>query len=252
MRKEVIGDCALYMGDCLEVLPTLGKVDAVVTDPPFELEAHTMGRRGGASHDGHYGHSRPLDFAPITPEQRAATGHEFQRLSQGWILVFCQVEAVSLWATALAPAKYMRTQIWRKPGGAPQFTGDRPGMGYECIVTCWAGDGRSRWNGGGSHGFYEYPPVQKDRVHTTQKPIELMANLALLFTDEGDFILDPFMGSGTTGVACVRTGRKFIGIEKDPKYFDIACQRIQAEYDRGALFATIKDEQPSLLEAGND
>jgi DNA modification methylase len=65
---------------------------------------------------------------------------------------------------------------------------------------------------------------------------------------EGHTVLDPFMGSGTTGVACVRTGRKFIGVEKDPKYFQIACDRIQAEYDRGALFAAIKDEQPSFLE----
>ena len=70
------------------------------------------------------------------------------------------------------------------------------------------------------------------------------------FLPEMTPILDPFMGSGTTGVACVRTGRKFIGIEKEPKYFEIACKRIQAEYDRGALFAGLEEDKQGELFSG--
>jgi site-specific DNA-methyltransferase (adenine-specific) len=98
-------------------------------------------------------------------------------------------------------------------------------MGYESIVTCWAGKERSSWNGGGRHGVYEYPPVVANG-HPTEKPEPLMAELVTLFTDPGETILDPFMGSGTTLVAAKRLGRKAIGIEIEEKYCEIAAKRL--------------------------
>lgn len=220
----------LYHGNCLDILPTLEAVDHVITDPPYEAEAHTKGRRalGKARPDGtgRIAESRPLDFEGITTEVRTATGAEMARLSRGWILVFCQVEGAMLWRDALSPAKYMRTQIWRKPDGAPQFTGDRPGMGYESIVTAWAGEGRSRWNGGGRHGCYDYNTVRDGTGHMTEKPLALMRELITLFTDPGDVILDPFAGSGTTLRAAMDLGRKAIGIELEEKWCEATVKRL--------------------------
>jgi DNA modification methylase len=239
----------IYHGDCLDVLPTLGPVDHVITDPPYEVEAHTLGRRAfsgrsSAEHPKGIAEARPLDFPAITDDERRTAGRLMVEAANGWLLVFCQVEAAMRWREALEPAKYIRTQIWRKSDGAPQFTGDRPGMGYESIVTCWAGAGRTRWNGGGRHGVYDYPTV-KDKLHMTGKPEPLMSELVNLFTDSGDTILDPFMGSGTTLVAAKRLGRKAIGIEREEKYCEIAAKRLE----QGALpiFAAPEQEQLSCL-----
>lgn len=239
MRVEKIGDATLYCGDCLAVLPTLPKVEAVITDPPFEAEAHTLQRRVKRSANGaDVMAEEPLDFAPITEHQRA----EFARMAagkcDGWILVFCQADAVAAWRQSLtaAEAVYKRACVWVKPDGMPQYSGDRPGMGYESIVTAWSGTGKSRWGGGGRHGVWIIPKGEPIRHgHPTQKPLRLMKELVGLFSDGGT-VLDPFMGSGTTGVACVELGRKFIGVEKEPRYFDIACERIAAAYAQGRLF----------------
>jgi site-specific DNA-methyltransferase (adenine-specific) len=225
----------LYHGNCLDILLQIDAVDHVITDPPYEDEAHALGRRAfsgktDAAHPKGIAEVRPLGFPAITGTERMGSGASMAVLSRGWVLVFCQVEAAMLWRDALRPAKYMRTQIWRKSDGAPQFTGDRPGMGYESIVTCWAGEGRSRWHGGGRHGFYDYP-TSKSGEHQTQKPEPLMSELVSLFTDPGDLILDPFAGSGTTLVAAKRLGRRAIGIELNEKYCEVAAKRLS----QGAL-----------------
>lgn len=251
-----IGDATLYCGDCMDVLPTLPKVDAVITDPPYEDEAHTKGRRLlGKQESGkrtvEYG---ALDFSMMSDELRMKSSLLAAELCSGWMLSFCQAEAVSLWREAheAAGAKYKRAMVWLKPDGAPQFTGDRPGMGYESIVASWCGSGRSKWNGGGRHGVFSHPHRESSspKQHMTQKPSTLMRELVALFTDHGNTILDPFMGSGTTGVAAIQMGRKFIGIERDPRYFDIACERISRAQAQGMLFDPApmpKQEQESLL-----
>ncbi len=123
-----------------------------------------------------------------------------------------------------------RIGIWVKPDGQPQFSGDRPGVGYESIVITHA-KGRSRWNGGGKVGVFTFIKNSPggSHFHETQKPLPLMLELVELFTDPDDLILDPFCGSGTTGVACLRLGRRFIGIERDTKYAAIAVERLEAE-----------------------
>lgn len=124
----------------------------------------------------------------------------------------------------------VRFGIWRKPDGAPQFTGDRPGTGWEAIAICHR-EGKKRWNGGGKHAFYEHSKSENKSGHPTGKPLPLFVNLVLDFTDAGEEVVDPFMGSGTTGIACIRTGRKFIGIERDPVHFKTAVERIKRELD---------------------
>lgn len=234
-------------GDCLEVLKSLpaGCVDAVVTDPPFEAEAHTLQRRklGDATDDGRVIIEAPLDFAPITEAERDGICVESSRLCSGWLLAFCQAEAFAAWRSAMTNggASYKRACVWIKPDGMPQYSGDRPGMGYESIACGWCGGGRSSWNGGGSHGVFVFNKSNGvgPNEHPTQKPIALMVKLITLFTKPGDMILDPFCGSGTTGVACVQTGRRFIGIEIEPKYVKIARRRIA---DAAPLFVRPKEE----------
>ena len=211
-------------------------------DPPYEKEAHAKGRRLlGAQKNGkrtvEYGE---LDFDPMTEELRTSVSASAGGLCNGWMLVFCQAEAVSKWRSAheLAGGKYKRACVWIKPDGPPQFTGDRPGMGYETIVASWFGAGRSKWNGGGRHGVFTHPQRDNNnpKVHMTQKPIRLMNELVYLFSNPFSTILDPVMGSATTGVAALNLNRKFIGIEIDPAKFDIACERIENALRQERLF----------------
>ena len=242
-RKEIIGSAELWLGDCRDILPTLGKVDAVITDPPFEAEAHTKQRRklGLVTAGGREMLAAALPFAAMTEEVRATVCKQITKICSGWALYFCQAEAVSDWRDAVESAgqKYKRAMVWIKPDGMPQFTGDRPGMGYESIVAAWCGTGRSVWNGGGRHGVFVFNKNdgKGPAPHPTTKPAPLMTELAALFSQVGATVLDPFMGSGTTGVACANLGRDFIGIEIDHKYFEIACRRIDDAQRQKRMFA---------------
>lgn len=226
-------------------------VDHVITDPPYEAEAHTKHRTNRAVLEGRMVDAS-IDFVAMTEDLRAWVSAEVVRLSGGWVLAFCQAEGVSPWRACLeqAGAKWRRAQIWVKPDGSPQFTGDRPGAGYESIATAWAGEGRSSWNGGGSRGVYTYcvgVGGGAPNPHPTTKPLPLMLELVSLFTDPGDLVLDPFCGSGTTGVACMRLGRRFIGIEKDPKYAQVARDRLAAEA-RGLTLSAARAGQRSIYD----
>ena len=143
----------------------------------------------------------------------------------GWSLIFCTPVGVGRWADAInaTTAKYKRACIWVKPDSTPQLNGQGPAMGYENVIASWCGSGKSKWNAGGKRGVYTHLTNPKDRhgVHPTEKPLRLMKELLADFTNEGDLICDPFMGSGTTGVACAQMGRKFVGVELNRNYFDI-------------------------------
>jgi site-specific DNA-methyltransferase (adenine-specific) len=229
------GRVRLICGDCLSALLDLTSVDAVITDPPYEVEAHTLQRRcmrgEGMSNE-------PLNFGSLKESERIGLCEWAGKNVKGWMLAFCQAEAVAIWRNAMEAhgVIYKRSMVWVKPDGMPQYTGDRPGMGYESIAAGWCGDGKSRWNGGGRHGVFILNKNEGGaNNHPTQKPITLMNQLLTLFTNEKEFVCDPFMGSGTTGIACLRTGRRFIGIEISPEYFQIAKERIERELAQGTL-----------------
>lgn len=224
-----IGDSTLYLGDCREILPTLREADAVVTDPPYDERTHSRARSLKAG-----GSDIAIDFAPLS---------EFSHLepmfaaSQGWVIAFCALEQLGAYQAAAGAERWMRAAIWDRPDGTPQISGDRPGQGAEGIAVMHSRATKPAWNGGGERGLWRYPRNKEETGHPTAKPVGLMERLVSLFTSPGQVVLDPYMGSGTTGMACANLGRKFIGIEIERRYFDIACERIQAAYAQQRLFA---------------
>lgn len=219
-------------GDCLDALPALPdkSVDVVMTDPPYSEHVHSVGQ----IHKRHRGHGDgrrdSFGFAAISERLRLSVSQEIARLARRWSLVFSDFEGVHGWRSSLGAlgVQPLRIGVWRKPDAMPQLTGDRPATCGEAIVIAHP-RGRKRWNGGGSAAYWSHNIERTDREHTTQKPLSLMLELVELFTDPVEVVLDPFCGSGTTGVACIRLGRRFIGIEKDAKYAALARERLEAE-----------------------
>ena len=203
MKPVIIGNATLYIGDCMEVLPTLPEVDAVITDPPYGInENHKkVASRGNLVAPRDYGEFE-WDKAPPNSALINAI-----REKAKWCALFggnyFDLPPSSCWL------------VWDKLN-----TGDFADC--ELAWTNWPKAVRRiqwRWNGMIRQGG-------EDRFHPTQKPLAVM-KLAIDLCPDAQTILDPFMGSGTTGVAAVQMGRKFIGIEREPKYFDIACKRIE-------------------------
>lgn len=218
---ERIGDATLYLGDCREILPELGKVDAVVTDPPYGTGcAPRGGKRAGTI---------AIDSAPSLPWDAFDLGW-IDAIGQAAAAVFCHHSTIGPLAQRLESDA---TLIYLKSNPSPF------GCSYEPCVT---------------RGFDKRPPHHVEaynafngQVHPTQKPLEAM--LFVIGKAPKGTILDPFMGSGTTGVAAIKLGRKFIGIEIEPKYFDIACRRIEEAWKQPRLFEEPKPkaEQLNLL-----
>lgn len=230
MRTETLADgIILYHGDCREILPTLGKVDHVISDPPYEDELHkAIGRI--RRNDGRE-MIQDFGFDGINAD-RALIAKLSVDAAAGWVILFTLAEGVRAWRDNLqsAGAKWDTTLAWVKPDASPRFNGQGAARGFENAVTCWAGKGYRNWNAGGKRGVYTHcVNVGRYGAHPTEKPVPLMRELLADFTNPNQTILDPFMGSGTTGVAAVMLGRKFIGIEIEEKYFDIACRRISDE-----------------------
>lgn len=249
-------------GDCLSILPTLPpkSVAHVITDPPYSEHVHSKQRRvlkgsGGRVAKGQRSGrgqvvEADLGFVALTPELRRLCGVHFPRIARRWILTFTDLEGQSAWQADLerAGGRHVRVGVWRKLAGQPQLTGDRPAVGCEGIEVAHVRGERLCWNGGGLPAFWEHPawspgdiaPVPdywehaiatdrngNSRVHTTQKPLPLMLELVEQFTDPDDVVLDAFAGAGTTGAACVQLGRRFIGIEMDETYAQLARDRIR-------------------------
>lgn len=237
MRVETIGDCTLYLGDSLEIMPSI-KADHVISDPPYEDELHAGAKEQRIIRsDGREMHG-DLGFVGINGV-RADVSSACVEVSSGWVILFTLAEGVRAWRDDLqaAGAKWDTTCFWIKPDASPRFNGQGPARGAECFVTCWAGKGHRSWNAGGKRGIYTHL-VNKGRQgeHPTEKPVSLMSEIIQDFTNAGQVILDPFMGSGTTGVACAKLGRKFIGIEQNEKWFALSCRRIEEAYSQPSLF----------------
>jgi site-specific DNA-methyltransferase (adenine-specific) len=238
MRVEHIGDCTLYLGDMLEIVPALGSVNHTISDPPYE--AVMQDRWGVLSSQAPSSHVRheALGFSAIDAV-RDDVAREIVKVTDGWAVLFCMAEGVRAWRDAIEAtgARYKRALVWVKPDAMPQFNGQGPSVGHEMMVSAWCGSGKSRWNGGGRPGtFVHNKNTPGGAVHPTQKPLPLMMELVSLFASPGETVLDPFLGSGTTLVACARLGRKGIGVEADQTHFDAACRRIEGAYRQADLF----------------
>lgn len=254
----------IYHGDCREVLPTLERVDVVITDPPYSEWVHAKVRRGGSVRAVDIttgGPKKPviststvLGFEALDEVTRRACAQEFGRLARRWVLTFSDVESTHLWRVDLETAglEYVRTGAWIKLGATPQFTGDRPGTAFEAITICHPfAPPRKHWNGGGTLAKWEVPVLNnsktEERIHTTQKPLALMLELVGDFSDEGETILDPFMGSGTTLAAAKRLNRNAIGIDVDEQNCEKAAKRIQQQERQQSIgFGAV---QGKLIEA---
>lgn len=225
----------IYNEGCLELLGKIEdkSIDLVLTDPPYEKEAHTLQRR--VKREGGVMEMEALPFESMSETLRILVSKEIARVAKKWVLVFCQVEASQIWIKELEKngLVYKRTCIWVKPDGMPQYSGDRPGMGYETIVVMHT-PGRSIWNGGGRTGVFTFNKNDnggKKAPHPTTKPRALIGTLISLFSNEKDLVLDPFMGSGTTAVMCKTLGRNYIGSEISEDYCKIAQERLDKSTD---------------------
>lgn len=177
-RTVTIGSATLICGDCLDILPGLGRVDHIITDPPYEAKLHAakaheadLRKDGGSA-------LKAIDFAAIDPI-RGAFVAVASAMVDGWFIAFCTAEGVARWADEInpSPMKYKRACVWVKPDATPQFNGQGPAMGAEMFVCAWAGSGHARWNAGGKRGVYTHLVNNPERhgAHPTEKPRRLMA-----------------------------------------------------------------------------
>jgi DNA modification methylase len=221
--KKIIGNCTLYNANCEEVMPLISTVDAVVTDPPYGINESSkkIANRQRSKHgfsksladQKYYGEFswdkvRPTDELISNIRSKA----KYQAIFGG---NYFDLPPTSCWL------------IWDKLNGSNDFAD------CEMAWTNWNKAIRKfdwLWNG-------MIRKNNEERFHPTQKPLELM-KWVISLCPQSNVVFDPFMGSGTTGVACAKLGKKFIGVELDPKYFQIACQRIEKAYQEPDLFVS--------------
>jgi hypothetical protein len=214
-RVERIGDATLYLGDCREILPTLGHVDALVTDPPYGT--------GCAPRGGKTAGTVCFDSSPSL---------DWDRFDLGW-LACCAASQVAIFAHHKMIGQIARaissdaTLAYVKSNPSPF------GTSWEACIA----RGLSRTSPQHILAYNAF----NGQVHPTQKPLEVMEFVVLRTSGT---VLDPFMGSGTTGVACARLGRCFVGIEIDPGYFAIACRRIEQAQRQPDLFVHAPVPEP--------
>jgi site-specific DNA-methyltransferase (adenine-specific)/modification methylase len=209
----IIGNATLYLGDCNDILPTLEKVDALVTDPPYGIGAGTKKTGGSKSKD--WGDS---DWDACTADDAVNLAIQSADVSVVWGGNYYHLPISRGWL------------VWDKCFNENWYSTAH-------FELAWTNEDRN------GRTFRMHPvkglcPPHSDapKVHPTQKPLPLMKWCIDGLRNAPTTILDPFMGSGTTGVAAVQMGRKFIGIEREQKYFDIACERIEDAQRQGDMF----------------
>lgn len=261
MRKEIIGNCTLYLGDCLEVMPTLDKVDAIIADIPYGTTACSWDVV--IDIDNMWKEIKniikPSGAIILTSSQPFTTiliSSNLKMFKYEWI--WEKNRTTGFLASQKQPLKSHENILVFVDKGCPTYnpqktTGHTPtssAYGYGHSPT-FGKCGVRDYKGGDTTRFPKSVQRFKSErgFHPTQKPVSLMEYLTKTYTNETETVLDFTMGSGTTGVACAKLGRKFIGIELDEGYFNIACERIRKAYDQPDLFieAPKKLKQEVLL-----
>jgi len=219
VKKEVIGNAALYLGDCLEILPEL-RADAVITDPPYGI-SFVHGAGGDGIGGGRY--VSKFNGVPVTGDTLPFDPTPFLTLAPVAVMFGANHYADRLPAASKWLVWDKRCNLTRNDFADCELAWTNARGVARLINHYWNGMMRDSEKG-------------TPRVHPTQKPIEVM-KWAIKEVGEAALIVDPFMGSGTTGVAALQLGRKFIGVEIEPPYFDIACERIENAQRQARMFA---------------
>lgn len=226
----------LYLGDCREIITDLQGIDAFVTDPPYFLPAiHYQTRKE---------FPRSLTDLGILESYFAGFFAEASKAlsDEGVAYVFCDGQSYpAFFATAYRQFKKLRPLVWDK---VTAFNGYSWRHQHELILFCEKSDARAVPTGDGD--IIRCPAVKvDDRDHPAEKPPGLIELLIRKSVEADGIVCDPFMGSAATGVACAKSGRRFIGIEREPAYFEIACRRIEHVL-RSDLFVRAQNEQLTM------
>ena len=249
MRKEIIGNATLYLGDSLEVLPLLPKVDAVITDPPYSSGGMVRGDRMASTRAKYQSSDVDVEHPDFTGDNRDQRG--FLAWASLWLMHAAGITKPGGMAILFTDWRQLPTMtdalqaggwVWRgcvpwdKVNARPMPNRFRA----QCEFAVWGTNGPREFKMDDSAEYHpgilvEKPPANEQREHSTQKPVGIMRTLCKV-APHGGIVLDPFMGSGTTGVAAMDVGRLFIGVEKEPLYFDIACRRIEDAQRQAQMF----------------
>lgn len=258
-QKVVIGNATLYLGDCLEVLAGLELVDACITDPPYSSGGFTRGDRTQDVRAKYVqSDSQNKALAGFSGDNRDQRGFHFW--SALWAAAAMRVTReggvaafFTDWRQLPISTDYMQAGgwVWRGvvPWAKPSYRPQMGRFGAQCEYLVWGSNGPMPVERGVGclPGFFDHSsPMQRE--HVTQKPVDMMAEVVQV-VPAGGVVLDPFMGSGTTGVACAQTGRAFVGVELSPDHFETACRRIEQAQAQAQLFeqSVPKAEQVELL-----
>jgi DNA modification methylase len=239
MRKEVIGDATLYLGDCLEILPTLPKVDAVITDPPYGIAdaAFSMGRSGKRRGGDNLWHAESWWDKELNPAWGAAACASSDVVA--WFGQWRKREQVASFMSHPLRAEI----VWAKDChmGPPSPVAPRD-------ERIWVFSANGIKGATFETSVWDQPviPTWSHKHHKNEKPVALMGRLIAWLNPST--LADPFMGSGTTGVAAVEQGRSFIGIEQEPEHFATACRRIEQAYKQRPLFEAEPVKAPEQVD----
>lgn len=245
MRIERIGGCTLYLGNSMEIMPRLDPAHLVVSDVPYSLttggKAKSQKTMSGIFAAHNYANDGQLVMAIVPfPEMMAALYASLVEDADCYVMANDKNVNALTNAALGAGFQFHNLLVWDKV--TP--TANRWYMkNLEFTLYLWKG--RARTINNPSAKQLIRGGVDKETGHPTEKPVYLMEEYILNSSARGETVIDPFMGSGTTGVACAKTGRKFVGIEIDPAYFNIACDRIRAAYDLPQMFADQSHKAPS-------
>jgi 16S rRNA G966 N2-methylase RsmD len=237
--KIEIGNATLYLGDCMDILPMLPKVDAVIVDPPYSARCH-QGHDSGASESKDKSNRSTLGYSALSEENINTLAKVYAEVCSGWIVWMTDSDlALSIRSALELQNRYAFAPLpFYQAGRSVRLTGDGPCSWTDWIVVART-KAQNKW--GTLPGGYIAGTGWNDKARMGGKPTALMECLVSDYSRIGDTVLDTHMGAGTTGVACIRNGRKFIGCEIDQQAFDIACKRIEQAVAQGQLFAP---EQP--------
>ncbi len=225
MRKEIIGNCTLYLADCSKIIDKLTHADVVITDPPYEI----TGKGGGIG--------AKRDYLKDITSENLELGFDMSILDlfKRWAAFGTKRQIVPLINKAEEQKKNWALLTWNKPNPTP-LTNNNYLPDTEYLVHAF--------DSGGIYGGYAdkarfivHNAGGKEFDHPTVKPLPVMQKIIRTASDVGQLVIDPFMGTGTTGVACIKEGRRFIGIEVSEKFFDIACKRISDAVNQPDMFA---------------